>query len=56
MEKAAAEGCRANSHRGIHFVNSATEVEVEIFEVKGDLQILLGFLIQLPDFKKFNVF
>ena len=37
MEKAAAEGCRANSLRGIHGVRSATEVEVEILEVKVNL-------------------
>ena len=39
MEKAAAEGCRANSHRGVHVLHSATEVEVEIFGVKANLQI-----------------
>ena len=39
MEKAAAEGCRANSHRGAHVLHSATEVEVEIFGVKANLQI-----------------
>ena len=39
MEKAAAEECRANSHWDIHVVHSATDVEVEIFEVKASLQI-----------------
>ena len=34
-----AEGYRANSHLGIHVVHSATEVEVEIFEVKANVQI-----------------
>ena len=37
--EAAAEGCRANSLRGVHGVHSATEVEVEILEVKANLQI-----------------
>ena len=32
-----AEGCRANSHRGVHVLHSATEVE--IFGVKANLQI-----------------
>ena len=39
MEEAATEGCKANSHRGIQVVHCATEVELETFEWKANLQI-----------------